>query len=84
MKTVAIFIVLTAVTGCTVRTVQLGPDAFYKSTRFGNSEIIGRIEYIEDGKALTIEGYRGDQVQALGAVTEAAVRAAVKSALPVP
>lgn len=70
--------------GCTTRDIVLPNGAgTYKSTRFGNKEVIGRIEFRgEDGSALIVDGFKSDQVQALGVVAEAAVRGAVSSMVP--
>jgi hypothetical protein len=70
--------------GCTIREIAT-PDGkiLYKSTRFGNKETIGSIEYVfPDGSKFVLKGFGSDQVSALGVVTEAAVRAAVSSAKP--
>lgn len=69
---------------CSSRVVML-PDGsvLYKSTRFGTSETIKEIEFVSaDGSKIIIKGYGGDQVEALTAVTDAAVKAAVKSVVP--
>ena len=77
----SVMVLLLAGLGCSTRTVML-PDGsvLYKSTRFGTSETIKELEFTTaDGSKIIIKGYGGDQVEALTAVTEAAVRSAVKS-----
>lgn len=67
--------------GCTTRTIQIDANTVYKSTRFGNKENIGEITYTsKDGTKLTVKAFRSDQVEALGVITEAAVKAAITSA----
>lgn len=69
---------------CTVREIAT-PDGkvLYKSTRFGNKETIGSIEYVfPDGSRFVLKGFGSDQVSALGVVTEAAVKAAITSVKP--
>ena len=68
--------------GCSTREISIpGTNLGYKSTRFGNKENIRRIEYRSiDGSVLIVEGFVSDQVEALGVVTEAAVKGAVAGA----
>ena len=80
MKFLFIIPLLLSITSCTTRTVTL-PDGrvVYKSSRFGNKESIKRFEFsASDGTRIVIEGYSGDQVEALGIVTKAAVEGAVE------
>ena len=81
MKYLALILLLTA--GCATRTVTL-PDGsiLYKSTRLGNKEQIKRLEFRHGADVFILEGYSSDQVEALGIVTEAAVKAAISSAKP--
>lgn len=87
MKTIiiiAFLAVLTLSAGCSVRTATL-PDGrvLYKSSRFGTKEQIKHVEFRSaGGDVFVMDGYAGDQVEALGVVTEAAVKGAVSAAVP--
>ncbi len=84
IRTIALMTLIGCGSGCTVREITT-PDGkiLYKSTRFGNKETIGSIEYVfPDGSRFVLRGYGSDQVSALGVVTEAAVKAAITSVKP--
>lgn len=85
MKTfLKLLTLLIVVNGCSTRTLTL-PDGrvIYKSVRFGMKEAIKRVEYKDaNGQSFVLEGYASDQVEALGVVTEAAVRGAVSGVKP--
>lgn len=77
-------IILVGLCACSSRTVTL-PDGrtLYKSQRFGNKEQVKRVEFRSaKGDVFILEGYASDQVEALGVVTEAAVKGAVSAAVP--
>lgn len=79
-----LLILLAVDVGCSVRTATL-PDGrvLYSSKRFGTKEQIKRVEFRgSKGEVFILEGYAGDQVEALGVVTEAAVKGAVSAAVP--
>ena len=61
------------------------PDGrvIYKSIRFGMREAIKKVEFHDaNGQTFILEGYASDQVEALGVVTEAAVRGAISGVKP--
>lgn len=74
----------TAVAGCSTRSL-VTPDgrAIFRSSRLGTTEQVKEVRYrTKDGAEFTLRGYSSDQVEALAAVTEAAVRAAISSQNP--
>lgn len=75
MKHLVILILLAA--GCTTRKITIG-TATYTSTRFGNKETIGQIEYRHGDDVFIIKSYQSDQVEALGVVAESAARGAAQ------
>jgi hypothetical protein len=84
LRAIALMTLIGCGFGCTIREVAT-PDGkiLYKSTRFGNKETIGSIEYtFPDGSRFVLKGFGSDQVSALGVVTEAAVKAAITSVKP--
>ena len=74
---------LLILSGCTTRQIQFG-NASYRSTRLGAAEQIGDIEVRSGTNVFIVKGVKSDLVTGLGVVTEAAVKAAVKSAVPTP
>ena len=81
---IAISCVVLALTGCSTRSL-VTPDGKYlfRSERLGNREQIKELVYrTPDGAEFVMRGYSSDQVEALAAVTEAAVRGAVMSVNP--
>lgn len=65
--------------GCSTRSITYG-NATYKSVRLGSKEDINSLSIQTDTNGATrikLEGYKNDQVQAMSAVVEAAVKAAV-------
>lgn len=83
MKTTILLLLAFAVMGCTCREIKIG-GAHYKSTRFGAAEQIGDIEFRSGTNTFVVKGVKSDLVTGLGVVTEAAVKAAVKSAVTTP
>lgn len=84
MKPVILTIVILLAFGCSSRKAML-PDGrvLYESLRFGTKEQIKHVEFRSaQGDVFVLDGYAGDQVEALGVVTEAAVRGAVGAAVP--
>lgn len=75
-KQLAIAAVCAIACGCTVRRITLGGNS-YVSWRLGNTEKIGSIEVREGTNVFVVQAYESDQVQALSAVTSAAVSAAI-------
>lgn len=66
--------------GCSTRKITYG-EASYKSVRLGSKEDINSLSIHVDTNGTTkikLDGYKNDQVQAMSAVVEAAVKAAVK------
>lgn len=84
MKTLLLTIFALLVFGCSSRTVTTPDGALlFKSSRLGVKENVKGLEYTTpSGAKLVLTGYTSDQVEALTAVTEAAVRAAISSAAP--
>ena len=79
-------IILFLTCSCSTRKATL-PDGrvLYQSGRFGTKEQIKHVEFRSaQGDVFVLDGYASDQVEALGVVTEAAVKAAVSSMVPVP
>lgn len=79
-------IILLFLCSCSTRKATL-PDGrvLYQSNRFGTKEQIKHVEFRSAaGDVFVLDGYASDQVEALGVVTEAAVKAAVSSMAPVP
>lgn len=74
---------LLILSGCTTREIRFG-NTRYKSTRIGAAEQIGDIEVRSGTNVFIVKGVKSDLVTGLGVVTEAAVKAAVKSAVPTP
>lgn len=72
-------------TGC-ISTTFTSPDGMsFKRVAVGNKTTFGNLllETTTNGvRRIQLKGYSNDQVEALSAVTEAAVRAAVSSAKP--
>lgn len=83
MKTTILLLLAFAAMGCTCREIKIG-GARYKSTRFGAAEQIGDIEFRNGTNVFIVKGVKSDLVTGLSVVTEAAVKAAVKSAVPIP
>lgn len=84
MKTLLLTVLAFLLFGCSSRTVT-APDGalLFKSSRLGVKEAIKEFEYSTPaGARVVLKGYSSDQVEALVAVTEAAVRAAINSAAP--
>jgi hypothetical protein len=80
MKIALFCIVLFICTGCT--SVKYGEASY---TSFLNRKSISELEITvtESGaKKIRLKGYTNDQVEALGIVTQAAVSAAMKAAVP--
>ena len=71
-------------TGCSTINYEDGDTKFSRSS-FGNKLSIAKLEVETSGtnKAVRMEGYSNDQVEAIKIAVEAAVAAAVKSAVPV-
>lgn len=70
--------------GCSSRKATL-PDGrvLYQSLRFGTKEQVKHVEFRSaQGDVFVMDGYASDQVEALGVVTEAAVKGAVSAAVP--
>lgn len=67
------------ISGCT--SVKYGEVTY---TSFLNKKAISELDITVDGdkKRVKLKGYRNDQVEALTAITEAAVHSAVKSLKP--
>lgn len=84
MKTLLLTVLAFLLFGCSSRTVSTPDGKFvFKSTRVGVKENLKGLEYTTPGGArLTLSGYSSDQVEALVAVTETAVRTAINSAAP--
>jgi len=82
MKTILASLCLLAVAaGCTTRTATL-PDGrvLYKSARFATDENMKRVEFrTKAGDVFILEGYAGNQTDAIGIAVEAAVKAALAS-----
>jgi len=79
-------VILLIACSCSTRKATL-PDGrvLYQSSRFGTKEQIKHVEFRSaQGDVFVLDGYASDQVEALGVVTEAAVKAAVSSMVPVP
>ena len=65
--------------GCSTRTITYG-GATYRSMRLGTKEDINALTIKVDTNGTTrvnLDGYKNDQAQAMSAVVEAAVKAAV-------
>ena len=72
-------------TGCSSLNYDDGQTKFSRSS-FGNKTSIGKIEVAlgSNGvKTVRMEGYSNDQIEAIKIAVEAAIAAAVKSAVPV-
>ena len=84
MKTLLLTLLAFLAFGCSTRTVSTPDGAFvFKSSRLGVKENVKGLEYTTPaGAKLVLTGYSSDQVEALVAVTEAAVRTAINSAAP--
>ena len=84
MKTLLLTILAFLAFGCSSRTVTTPDGALlFKSSRLGVKENVKGLEYTTPaGARLVLTGYTSDQVEALVAVTEAAVRTAINSAAP--
>lgn len=83
-RTISIIMLALAASACSTRQATL-PDGrvLYRSTRFGVKERIKHIEFRSAaGDVFIMKGYADDQAEALGIVTEAAVRGAVSGAKP--
>jgi hypothetical protein len=79
-----LLLLVLALTGCSSRQLAT-PDGKYlfRSQRLGNREQIKELVYrTPDGSEFVMRGYSSDQVEALAAVTEAAVRGAISSGNP--
>lgn len=85
MKIAIIIAGLTAILcGCSTRSF-VTPDGkvLFRSERLGTKEQVREIVYrTPDGAEFVMKGYSSDQVEALAAVTEAAVKAAISSMNP--
>jgi hypothetical protein len=85
MRTLLSIIILLACS-CSTRRATL-PDGrvLYESTRIGTKEQVKHVEFRSaSGDVFIMDGYASDGVEALGIVTEAAVRGAVGSVVPSP
>lgn len=81
MKSILHVLILASVVlaGCTTREATL-PDGrvLYRSARFATNEKLKRVEFRgADGSYFLIEGYGGNQTDAIGIAAEAAARGAV-------
>lgn len=72
-----LLLILAIAAGCTTRKITIG-TATYTSTRFGNKENIGAIEYRHGEDVFIIKSFSSDQVEALGIVAESAARGAAQ------
>lgn len=77
MKTLLTLTAFVILSGCTTRKITIG-TATYTSTRFGNKENIGAIEYRHGEDVFIIKSFSSDQVEALGIVAESAARGAAQ------
>jgi len=69
--------------GCTVTHVSKAADSFSVIRKsWFTRQMIGEIRVELGTNVLTIRGYNNDQVEALGILTEAAVKGAVEAAKP--
>lgn len=84
MKTLLLTVLAFLLFGCSSRTVTTPDGALlFKSSRLGVKENVKGLEYTTpSGAKLVLKGYSSDQVEALVAVTETAVRTAINSAAP--
>ena len=84
MKPAILTIIILLAFGCSSRKATL-PDGrvLYQSFRFGTKEQVKHVEFRSAlGDVFVMDGYASDQVEALGVVTEAAVRGAIGAAAP--
>lgn len=83
MKSIALICLL--LTGCT-HTSYIGVNGErFSRWQLGSLTAVGRLKITPQTNAppiVELEGYNNDSLQAIGAVTEAAVRGAVKSVAP--
>ena len=85
MKTNIILLLATTLTGCTVTKYVSGSGESFTRTSFGTRLNLSELTVTGDTngvRTITMKGYANDQVEAISAVTAAAVSAAVKSVKP--
>lgn len=83
IKAVLVCLPILMLPACAVTRITDGTFTAYRAT-FGNKTAIGHLQATHGTNSLVLDQYANDQVEALTAVTAAAVSAAVKSAVPVP